>query len=111
MKSFTDFSGKLSDIQIEGIRDVKVEKLEQAASRNQRIKLLAVAEKKRNKWILAVKPTEVETGSFLGSCDGWEMGIQLQTDYYEDIAMKILERDPISTSAAVLRDIINAFVN
>ena len=107
MKSFTDFSGKISDILIEGIRNIGPQRIELAASQNHRIKLVAVAEKKGNKWALSVKPTEVDVDSFLGSCDGWEMGIRLQTDYYEDISMKLKEEDPISTSAAVMRDIIN----
>ena len=107
MKSFTNFSGCLSDIRVEGVRHICVDSIKQAGSRNQRIKLIASAEKEGNKWILSIKPTEVSTHSFLGSCDGWEMGIELRTDHYEYMAMKIREKDPVSTSAAVLRDIIN----
>ena len=107
MKSFTDFSGGVSDIEITGIRNIKISQIEQAASQNKRIKLLASASKMGDQWILAVEPIEVESDSFLGNCDGWEMGIQLQTDYYKDISMKIMEKEPVSTSAAVLRDIIN----
>jgi len=109
MKSFTGFSGSLDDIEIEGIRGVGASLIEQAKNRNQRIKLIAAADRSENEWALSVRPLEVAAGSFLGSCDGWEMGIQLQTDYYEDIAMKIREEEPISTCAAVLRDIINIF--
>ena len=35
------------------------------------------------------------------------MGIQLQTDYYQELYMKIYEEDPVTTSAAVVRDMIN----
>ena len=35
------------------------------------------------------------------------MGIQVETDYYENLAMKIREEEPDSTCAAVVRDIIN----
>jgi homoserine dehydrogenase len=107
MKSFTDFSGILSDIHIEGIRGIDTDAIRMASDKNRRLKLIAAAERHENGWALSVRPTEVETGSFLGSCDGWEMGIQLQTDYYEDLAMKIREEEPVSTCAAVLRDIIN----
>ena len=48
---------------------------------------------------------------FLGTCDGWEMGIKLQTDYYEALYMKIYEEDPITTSAAVVRDMINTIIS
>ncbi len=109
MKSFTDFAGNLEDIEIEGIRGIDAHSIEQAAGQNRRIKLIAAAERTKNEWALSVRPTEVAAGSFLGNCDGWEMGIQLQTDLYEDIAMKIREEEPISTCAAVLRDIINIF--
>lgn len=107
MKSFTDFSGTLADIEIEGIRSITYEQLKEAATRNKRIKLLALAERKQNKWKLTVKPVEVDHTSFLGNCDGWEMGIQLHTDHYEELSMKLYEEDPVSTSAAVVRDVIN----
>lgn len=107
MKSFTDFSGTISDIQIEGIRAITSENIKQAAIQNKRIKLLAVAEKKADTWNLSVRPSKVEASSFIGNCDGWEMGIQLYTDYYEELSMKIYEEDPITTSAAVVRDLIN----
>lgn len=107
MKSFTDFSGSISDIEIEGIRNISHGALEEAASRRKRVKLLAMAEKSDNQWQLSVRPQEVEDTSFLGNCDGWEMGIQIQTDYYEELSMKLYEEDPLSTSAAVVRDVIH----
>jgi homoserine dehydrogenase len=107
MKSFTDFSGTIDDIEIEGIRSITYEKLMEAASRNKRVKLLALAERNQNGWALSVRPVEVDNTSFLGNCDGWEMGIEIQTDYYEALSMKIYEEDPMSTSAAVVRDMIN----
>jgi homoserine dehydrogenase len=106
MKSFTDFSGTIDDIEIEGIRSITYEKLMEAASRNKRVKLLALAERNQNGWALSARPVEVDNTSFLGNCDGWEMGIEIQTDYYEALSMKIYEEDPMSTSAAVVRDII-----
>lgn len=110
MKSFTDFSGELSDIAITGIRNISKASLKHAADQRKKIKLLAIAERRNQQWHLEVKPTEVPCDSFLGRCDGWEMGIRLQTDFYEDIALKIREESPVATSAAVLRDIVNAFV-
>jgi homoserine dehydrogenase len=111
MKSFTDFNGSLDEIQIEGIRGITSELISRSAVKNKRIKLIAKARKQDGNWVLSVRPGEIDAGSFLGSCDGWEMGIQLQTDYYEDLSMKIREEEPISTCAAVLRDIINLSIN
>lgn len=109
MKSFSNFSGTINDITVEGITSITAELLHNARKRGKVIKLLALAEPAGNFWKLSVKPTEVNTDSFLGSCNGWEMGIELETDYYEKIAMKIYEKDPMATSAAVLRDALNTY--
>jgi len=106
MKSFTDFKGTVQDISIEGIQQILPQHLADARSRGYKIKLLASAERNGDAWKLSVKPTEVALGSFLSACDGWEMGIDIQTDLYESIAMKNYEADPVGTSAAVLRDAI-----
>ncbi|NNE68468.1 MAG: homoserine dehydrogenase [Pyrinomonadaceae bacterium] len=107
MKCFSEFSGTLSDVEITGIRAVTPETIAEAAARKKRIKLVAAAERENGKWCLSVAPGEIDRDSFLGNCDGWEMGIQIKTDYYENLAMKIREEEPVSTCAAVLRDIIN----
>jgi homoserine dehydrogenase len=110
MKSFTNFSGSIHDIEVEGIQHIQPQQLLEAKSRGNRIKLLASAEPDGNSWKLIVKPTEVNAHSFLGTCDGWEMGIELNTDFYESISMKNYEADPVGTSAAVLRDAIDLFL-
>ncbi len=106
MKSFTNYSGQLNDIQIEGIQNITVNQLVETKKRGRKIKLLGIAEKVNSQWKLRVKPVEVDETSFLGNCDGWEMGIELETDLYENITMKKREEDPVGTSAAVLRDAI-----
>jgi homoserine dehydrogenase len=111
MKSFSSFSGSIKNITIDGVRSITAKAIKEASSRGNRIKLLAEAKKSQGNWQLTVKPIEVEENSFLGSCDGWEMGIQLQTDYYQALYMKIYEQDPITTSAAVVRDMINLSVS
>lgn len=109
MKSFTDFSGNIGDIALEGIRKVNTDTIAQAQSRNKRIKLIATAERTNHTWSLSVKPIEVDKHSFLGNCDGWEMGLQLRTDYYEEMSLKLREEEPMSTCAAVIRDVVNIF--
>ena len=106
MKSFTDFAGAITDIHVEGIQNITSRQVLEAMKTGHKIKLLAIAEKINNQWALSVKPAVVETNSFLGTCDGWEMGIELKTDLYENISMKNYEADPLGTSAAVLRDIL-----
>jgi homoserine dehydrogenase len=107
MKSFTTFSGSIHDIDVEGIQHIQPKQLVEAKSRGKRIRLLASAEPDGSRWKLSVKPTEVAANSFLGMCDGWEMGIEINTDFYESISMKNYEADPLGTSAAVLRDAID----
>lgn len=109
MKSFTNFTGSIHDITVEGIENILPDQLSEAKERGNKIKLLATAEPKGGGWELTVKPTEVDAKSFLGTCDGWEMGIELSTDFYESISMKNYEADPVGTSAAVLRDAIELF--
>lgn len=104
MKSFTDFSGSIHDIETEGIQNVTATQLAASRKRGNTIKLVASAMPVGNHWTLSVKPSEVKSTSFLGQCEGWEMGVQFETDLYESIAMKIYEEDPLATSAAVLRD-------
>ena len=107
MKSFTNYAGSIRDIDVVGIQNIQGEQLLEAKTRGKRIKLLASAEHDENGWKLSVKPAEVESDSFLATCDGWEMGIEINTDFYESISMKNYEADPMGTSAAVLRDAID----
>ena len=106
MKSFTDFSGSVADIEVHGIQDITLEKIQMAKDQGNKIKLLATARPTNTGWSLSVSPVEIPASSFLGTCDGWEMGLEVETDLYEAIAMKNFEADPVGTSAAVLRDMI-----
>lgn len=110
MKAFTNYSGSIHDIEVEGIQQVTPDQISEAMARGNKIKLVATAVADGNAWKLTVKPTEVNDHSFLGTCDGWEMGIELESDLYEYIAMKNYEADPVGTSAAVLRDAIKLCV-
>ena len=109
MKSFTDFNGTINDISIEGIENITAQQLIDLRQRGNTIKLIASAEQSNTGWHLSVKPTQIKVNTFLGNCDGWEMGIEFETNYYEKISMKIYEEDPIATSAAVFRDAILVF--
>jgi homoserine dehydrogenase len=108
MKSFSDFSGTVSDITVEGIQNLGMKQIDVARRNGNKIKLLGMAVRELGLWKLTVKPVEVASGSFLGTCEGWEMGIEITTDLYEKISMKNYEADPLGTSAAVLRDALGA---
>ncbi len=104
MKSCSDFQGGIADIKTTGIQRVTPEGLKAARSREHIIKLMAEAVPVDGGWNLSVAPAEIPRSSFLGSCEGWEMGFEIETDLYEKICMKNYEADPMGTSAAVMRD-------
>jgi homoserine dehydrogenase len=109
MKAFAGYSGNISDIAVDGVQYVERQQVTDAAARGEKVKLIATADNEDGSWKLSVKPTNVPGNSFLGTCDKWEMGIELETDLYESISMKNFEADPVGTSAAVLRDAISLF--
>lgn len=104
MKSFAGFNGTIQDIRTEGILSITAEELASARSKGGIIKLVAEAIPAGSDWKLSVIPTILPRASFLGSCEGWEMGFEIETDLYERICMKNYEADPLGTSAAVMRD-------
>ncbi len=106
MKTFTGYPGGIGDIVVEGVQNVERSRVQEAQQRGEKIKLLALAEQENGSWKLSVRPTGVPDHSFLGTCDKWEMGIELETDLYESISLKNFEADPVGTSAAVLRDAV-----
>jgi homoserine dehydrogenase len=105
--SFLGISVTLSDVKVQGITQVTAEDLRAARMAGNTIKLVARAERTDGGYALSVRPTIVPLHSFLGQCDGWEMGIELQSDLYGLMFYKIWEREPLPTAAAMLRDAVN----
>jgi homoserine dehydrogenase len=108
--SFLGVSVTLDDVAVKGIAEVTAEDLRAAREMGNTIKLVARAERNGGGgYGLSVRPTIVPLHSFLGQCDGWEMGIELQSDLYGLMFYKIWEREPLPTAAAMLRDAVNLF--
>lgn len=101
----------LTDVSITGIAGVTTEQLQQEMARGNTIKLLAVAMQTETGYRLSVEPTVIARSDFLGGCDGWEMGIEIQSDLYGRMYHKIWEREPLPTAAAMLRDAVNLFAS
>jgi homoserine dehydrogenase len=70
-------------------------------------RLIATAARTDDGWQMDVQPRQVPLHSFLGGIDLWEMGIIYHTDIFEDMYLKIDERGPLATAAAMLRDSVN----
>ena len=99
----------LEDVSVEGIVGIEREHLLQEQAHGRTIKLLAQAELTAEGYRLSVGPIALPTESFLGSCEGWEMGIEIQSDLYGKMYHKIWEREPLPTAAAMLRDSVWLF--
>lgn len=93
---------------VEGIQNVTPEDLRNARARGKVVKLIARADRRADgSYDLCVQPEFLPQDDFLARVSGWEMGVVFETDIYETIFAKIDERDPLTTSAAVLRDMVN----
>lgn len=99
----------LDKIAVTGIRSLSTEDLIKAQQNGKTIKLIATATITASGYQLTVTPTLVAQSEFLGSCNGWEMGIEIQTDMYGTLYHKSWEDTPLPTAAAMLRDAINIY--
>lgn len=108
MKAAGLFKGSINDIQVSGIRNLRADQLSLSTNEGKKLKLVAEAViDPEGNWRLTVGPKEVEATSFLGTCDGWEMGIEIESDLYEKVYLKNYEAEPTGTSAAVMRDVLH----
>jgi homoserine dehydrogenase len=105
--SFLGVQATLADVQVQGITGLTAADLQAAQAEGSTIKLLAQAEQVPGGYRLSVGPRAIGGRSFLGQCDGWEMGIEIKSDLYGIMYHKIWEREPLPTAAAMLRDAVN----
>jgi len=105
--SIVDAMITLADVSVSGIEDVQLDWLEQCRREGSVLKLVATAERIDAEWRFQVEPTPVPIASFLGSCSGWEMAIEIQSDIYGKSFHKLWEREPVPTAASMLRDAVH----
>lgn len=99
----------LQEVQVTGITAITTEQLQAEAKHGRTLKLIATAQRHTDGYTLSVAPTVVAQTDFLGSCSGWEMGIEIQSDLYGKLYHKIWEDSPLPTAAAMLRDAVMIF--
>ena len=97
----------LADVSVSGIEDVQPDRLQQYHREGSVLKLVATAERIDAEWRFQVEPRAVPIASFLGSCSGWEMAIEIQSDIYGKSFHKLWEREPVPTAASMLRDAVH----
>ncbi len=95
----------LDDIEVEGISTITPELLREEYEAGHTVKLVATAQN----GVYTVKPTVLAREGFLGSCDGWEMGVEIHSDIYGISYHKLYEKEPIPTAASMMRDAVNIF--
>ncbi len=96
---------KLDDVKVTGIRNITTDMIKKEKEKGNKIKLVG----KFENGSLTVEPTAVPVDSFLGNCDGWEMGIEIHSDIYGISYHKLYEKEPIPTAASMMRDAVNIF--
>ncbi|MFL5496179.1 MAG: homoserine dehydrogenase [Gemmatimonadales bacterium] len=99
----------VADVAVEGITRVTPEMLDHAARRIERLVLLCLAEPSGDSagsFRLSVRPTALPLGHPLARMDGDEMGVVYHTDIAGRASATSLERDPMPTAAAMLRDLL-----
>jgi len=105
--SIVDTMITLADVSVSGIEDVQLDWLDQCRREGSVLKLVATAERIDTEWRFQVEPTPMPIASFLGSCSGWEMAIEIQSDIYGKSFHKLWEREPVPTAASMLRDAVH----
>jgi len=98
----------LDDLAVTGIRDVTADDLRTARAENKVCKPLAIAQWNGEDYDLRVAPVRLDADHPLAHTGMWDMAVVYHTDYMGRISAIIEEVGPVPTSAAVLRDMINA---
>lgn len=101
---------KLDDLTVEGIRGIDCQALTEAAAEDKVVKLLAIAQQEGDDYRLEVKPCWLDSAHPMARTGRWDMGVVYHTDFMGTISAVIEEKGPVPTSAAVLRDMLNIFV-
>jgi homoserine dehydrogenase len=104
----------LADVQpVIGITHITPAEIREHAALGEVVKLVAranVGQVGNLSYKLSVQPEWLPKDSFLASISGWEMGIVFDTDIMGLQQLKVDERGPTPTAAAMLRDVINLMV-
>jgi len=97
----------LDDVSVEGIRRIRRDDLIRAKESDRALKLLATAEPLADRYILAVRPTELPMEHPLARLSKWQMGVVYTTDIMGVITAIIEDEGTTATAGAVLRDVVN----
>ena len=97
----------LQDVSVEGILGLSAADLTAAQARGERIVLRCLAERQGEDFVFSVKPTALPQSHPLARMGGDEMGVVYETDITGRQTLATMERDPIPTASAMLRDAVD----
>ncbi len=103
--SLLDAGIGLDQVEVTGLEDLDPELPAREAANGRAVRLMAEAADGRYR----VEPQVLPLTDFLGACAGWEMGVELETDIYGVLSLKLWEREPVPTAAAMMRDAVQLF--
>lgn len=103
-------SFRLEDVPTEGITAVTPEDIAQAGRDGEVIKLVGAAECVGGEVRLSVAPRRLKANHSLASVNGSEKAISYMTDTMDRITVSGGKSSPVGAAAAMLKDLINAYV-
>jgi homoserine dehydrogenase len=109
--SVLGYPATLDKVTVEGITHVTREMLDAGAARGKRLKLVAIAEREGDGYRLGVRPTWLDADHPLARLGSQQMGIVYHTDICGIISAAIVEETPLPTAAAMLRDVVDIYVD
>jgi homoserine dehydrogenase len=78
-KAALGLRSSLADVSVQGITHITSEMIQQAKLHNQIYKLIGSVHRiQKDTFKLTVEPVLVHPTSFLGLCNGWEMGLEMK---------------------------------
>ena len=101
----------LSDVSVQGITEVTPEDIEEARKSDKVIKLIGEVKIVGNSFKLSVGPKALDKTHTLASVNGSEKAISYNTDTMGSITVMGGKSSPVGAAAAMLKDLINAFVS
>jgi len=101
----------LSDVSVQGITEVTPEDIEEARKSDKVIKLIGEVKVAGDSFKLSVSPKALDKTHPLASVNGSEKAISYDTDTMGGITVMGGKSSPVGAAAAMLKDLINAFVS
>lgn len=102
---------RLSDVSVQGITGVTPADIEEARKNDTIIKLIGEVKIEGDSFKLSVSPKALDKKHPLASVNGSEKAISYNTDTMGGITVMGGKSSPVGAAAAMLKDLINAFVS